>query len=482
MTLQAPDPIEPERLREVDADLDLLDELIERRPLVLWRAWHRDEPRTSQRRALEAVARFLVVLVFGGNRSGKTELLRAVVVALVLGSDHPDAAAFWRHNGLDPASFPRGPGRGWIIALRAADSLEYHRAQILALTPKWGPAHPRGNGESWFTWGMDGNADAKLEIMVPGYREPAVVVFKSDDPGPDTMQGSSVRVVLHDEESRKHAGATWEECGLRLVDQRGWHLMANTPTRGKTWLYHEHVKVRQPGEHLVWIHSPDNPFLPPAEIRKLERDPTVAAIRLRGEFVALDGRVWPQFARSSHVVPRFIIPEGSPRFRAIDFGTRHPFCCLWAALLRRRVDLPDGRHIPDGALVVYREHYQKEWTLAQHVARIRELEEPGEKITVTWVDPEDPQQMLQLAHTHGMEITRANKAREAGLGCVAEYLSPREDGLPGLFIVEGCVETIREVESYTYGPTGTSEIPKHQDDHACDDLRYLCMGVRAYMA
>jgi hypothetical protein len=306
-------------------------------------------------------------------------------------------------------------------------------------------------------------------------------VFKSDDPGPEGMQGSSCRVVLHDEESRKHGGATWEECGMRLVDQRGWHLMANTPTRGRTWLYNEHVKEPQAGEALIWIHSPDNPLLPPSEIAKLERDPTVAAIRLRGEFVALEGRVWPMFSRATHVVPAFPIPEGSPRFRSIDFGTRHPFACLWLALLKHAVTLPDGRRLPDGALVVYREHYRAEWTLAQHVAEIRRLE-GDEPIEATWADPEDPQQLLQLVHTHGMtDVYKALKAVQAGITCVAEWLAPGADGMPGLYVVDECGHTIREWESYCWGDRGTSERPVGQSDHTCDCGRYGCMGVRAWL-
>ena len=470
--------IPPEVLELLDLVVQLEDAAITR-PLTCWRAWDREEPRTSQRRAMQLIALYRVVFVFGGNRSGKTELLRAVLVALVIGSDHPDAREFWQAHGIDPDVFPRGPGIGWIVAIRAADSRTYHRQQVLSLIPKWGPRHKDAHdGSNWHAWGMMGQDEATLQIMCPGYQEPAQILFKSDDPGPDTMQGAEkVRAILHDEESRKHGSKTWEECGIRLIDLRGWHLMSNTPTKGRTWLWHEHVKVRPEGEALCWIHSPDNPYLPPSEIRKLERDPVVAAIRLRGEFVALEGRVWPQFARATHVVPPFEIPEDSQRLTACDFGTRHPFVWLWMVILSRRVLLPDGRTIPDGAHVVYREHYQREWTLAQHVERIRELED-GETIDVRWCDPEDPQLMLQLAHDHGFEVYKARKARVAGINAVSEQLSPQADGLPGLFIVDTCVNTIGEIENYCRGED-EREVPTGQIDHACDCLRYMEMGIRA---
>ncbi len=493
-------------------DLIALEDVAIKRPLTLWRAWDRADPRTSQRRALQLVALFRVLFVFGGNRSGKTELLRAVVVALVIGSDHPDAREFWEAHGVDPDVFPRGPGFGWIMAIRVADSLTYHRQQTLALIPKWGPQHPDAErGHNWHAWGMMGTGEAVIQIMCPGYDEPAEIRFKSDDPGPDTMQGAEkIRCILHDEESRKWGNLTWEECAVRLIDLRGWHLMSNTPTKGRTWLWHEHVNAAIPGEAKTWIHAPDNPYLPPSELKKLERDPATAAIRLRGEFVALEGRVWGAFSRAVHVVPAFEIPEGSGRWRAIDFGTRHPFCCSWFTQLSKSVLLPDGRTMPDGAIVVYREHYRAEWTLEQHVNKIHAMEgatftptpgtklegdpvasalagEPiqpgewvgGEPIDATWCDQEDPQQMLQLAHTHEIEnLVRAKKAIAAGLNCVREYLAPGFDGRPGWFVVDTCVDGIGEAENYCKGP-GDTEKPTGQVDHAMDTWRYGAMGITA---
>lgn len=112
-----------------------------------------------------------------------------------------------------------------------------------------------------------------------------------------------------------------------------------------------------------------------------------------------------------------------------------------------------GRVIPDGSVVVYREHYRAEWTLRQHVEAVEALnfahEEP--EPDGIWADPEDAQQMLALRRDHGWAAMKAKKAVSSGIDKVTEYLLPAEvDGLPRLYVVETCVNTIREVEGYRW--------------------------------
>ncbi len=277
--------------------------------------------------------------------------------------------------------------------------------------------------------------------------------------------------------------------------------MANTPNKGKTWLFHEHVVDPPDYEARVWIHSPDNPYLPPSEVKKLERDPTVAAIRLRGEFVATEGRVWPQFTRQLHVLPastRALIPAAAPRFRAIDFGVRDPHACLWGALLKSRLELPTGRILPERSLIVYRERYATGLTLAEHVEWYRQAEgwvkgEDGkwsrgpsaERIELTWADPEDAQQVLSLNRDHGITAVKATKAREAGHDAVGEWLTPDTTGDPKLLVLDDCHNTIREWSDYVWVDRTKDgapvEVASGRSDHTCDCVRYLVMGVRSYL-
>lgn len=456
--------------------------------------------RTTQRRLLQELQWSRNVVALGGQRSGKTEALRAAGVALGLGSDHPDAQAFWLSNGCDPDAFPRGPGNrlrggaGWFVARTSGDSIRYSRPQVLSLIPKWGPTHDKAErGESWRALNLDGRGEARIEVMCPGYDLPAEFFFKSEDQGPDAFDGDATRFVHHDEEGK--TPAIWDQVKSRLTDFDGWHLFSNAPVKGRTWVYNRFEREIEADTVVRRLWSKDNPYLPPKRAALLDANP----VRGRGEFVVTQGRIWPQFSREVHVIPRQTWPERWPRFRVIDFGLRDPHACLWAVLTRSSVYLPDGRHIPDGSLVVYREHYQAGWTLAQHVARYREVEgwervgdqwkrtPKTEVIEATWADPEDAQQILSLNRDHGISTMKAQKARDAGENAVAEWLTPDElTGCPRLFVTEDCPETIREWLDYVELETVDSEgVPTHKasgrSDHTCDCARYLVMGVRMYL-
>jgi hypothetical protein len=474
------------------ADVAALDEYARRRPLAVWRAWGDPERdleavahggRTTQRRALRALESSRTVIVFGGNRSGKTECLRAALVALACGSDHPDARAFWRANGCDPDAFPRGPGRVWSITRTSNDSIRYNRKQILALVPKWGPAHtadPRGN---WYAWNLEGRGESRIEWMVPGYDTPAEVWFKSEDQESDSFDGDAIRAAHHDEEGK--TPKVWDQVYYRLTDHDGWQLFSNAPIKGKTWVYERFERNNDPRGPvgLVRLSSIDNPYLPRRRALALDRDP----IRGHGLFASAKGRIWPMFSRVVHVLPVAIAPllQG-PRFRVIDFGTRHPHACLWAVVLRSAITLPGGRRIPDRSAIVYREHYQAGWTLAQHVARYRALE-GDERFEATWADPEDAQQILSLNRDHGISAMKGNKAREAGFNAVGEWLTPDDTGAPRLYVLDSCVETIREWEDYVEidDKVNAEGVPTHtpsgRSDHTCDCARYLVMGLINYM-
>lgn len=488
-------------LLQLQRDIATFDRERQVAPLRYWRAWHNPNG-TSQLRALQLFAVCKTLGVFGGNRSGKTELGRIVLVALVLGSDHPDVRVFWEAHNIDPDVFPRGPDDGMIVAVTSGDSIRYHRRQILGLLPKYGPRHPMAvrTTSNIRHWNLYGRGEAHVECMVPGYATPARIYFKMEDQGEDSFQGDAVRAIHHDEEGK--TGKVWSSCQYRLIDKDGWQFLTNTPIYGKTWTYDTFERKRDnPDIRLVRIHAEDNPFLPRSRVARYAKD----AVRGRGEYVEAAGRIWWPFREDIHVVKPFPIDPSAYRWRGIDLGTRHPFTCLWATRLKSSVRLPGNRVLRDGTIVVYRQHYRAEQTTPWHVARIRELEgwersadaddeDPqrphegwqrvasSEIIQASWCDSEDPQQIMQMNNLYGMEISRARKAVKTGIDLVLDYLTPDEAGEPRLVFFDTCVDAIREVSGYHWTKVRTADgsekmQPAQVDDHSCDALRYLLMGI-----
>jgi len=317
------------------------------------------------------------------------------------------------------------------------------------------------------------------------------------------MQGQKCRAVYHDEEGVDEE--VWDECATRLTDNDGWHLMTNTPVDGITWVDGRLVaKTAENAEHdcqVYEIHSVDNPHLSARGLAKLGRgNDAMRDAKLYGRATSRQGRVWPRYSRQVHAIPRMDLDPSWTRFRAIDFGTRNPFVCLWSCLTGSRVILDDGRIIPEGSLVFYREHYQAEQTLKWHAARIHEAEgwewdadrgehvlpEEGavEAIEMTWADPEDAAALMSLVRDYDVDAVPALKAVSDGIDKVSVRLQAAEGGTVSMFFFDDLPNTLREVPGYVWADGSRAadapNRPKKKNDHTCDCVRYTAMGESRY--
>lgn len=458
-------------LRELEA-LDRQEaELRSARPLAWATLWHRDLPRTSQRKAaaVALVPDRLVTLVSGGNRAGKTDLGAQWAIAMAMGRAHPDVQEWGRRNGLDLSTIPRDPGVVWSVALTFPDSRRYVRDKL----KKYAPV----NGCRFRNW----DAENEAELHLPGGGK---VVCKAWRQGRDGMQGDSIRGLWADEEPDD--SAAWNEALMRLADQRGRALLTFTPMRGLTWVYDRYVKETPHNVGYVTIHGQDNPHVPPEVLREILSGfgEGEQAARARGEWTQLEGLIYGTFRRDMHVIPSFPIPKEWRRYRSIDFGTRNPFCCLWGAL--------DG----DDRLHIYRIHHEAGQLLTYHAAVIHDLSgatatakairdrdrilppATGERFVHTIADPEDAGARRTLAAELGIETVAAQKAVTDGIRVVQERLRPQADGRPALFIHDCCGPLIQEISGYQWADKVAKEEPKKENDHAMDALRYLCMDVK----
>ncbi|MFH1602724.1 MAG: phage terminase large subunit [Pseudomonadota bacterium] len=216
---------------------------------------------------------------------------------------------------------------------------------------------------------------------------------------------------------------------------------------------------------LNWSVYDNLTNLPATYLDVLNALPEVKRARMRdGIWKDNEGAVYDEFDEDVHVIDRFTIPSGWRRYRAIDFGFRNPFACIWFATDE------------DGRLYIYDEHYRSGMIVSDHAEIIKEVS-MGERFkwTVADWDAED----RATLHRCGIKTVNAAKTnlRKPGIDAVKERLKVQGDGRPRLFVLRHCVNTISEFYDYAW-PTadsaarGKSEDPVDKYNHAMDALRY----------
>ncbi len=434
-----------------------LQRLMARYPLGFRQLWDRPSPRTSQKRAVQALTDKKVKcgLLVGGNRSGKSEAGAMIAAAVAMGSDDPGVRRWMRENEIPANAFNKQPGRVCCVSLTSNESIRVQRPKVKQFLPE---------GTHWKNQLGGGEAVAQLP-------NGGVILFKTVDQGARSFQADAWDMCWFDEDPEDEA--CFNEARMRLVDRRGFCYVTMTPLRGLTWIWDRFVRDPEPGTMCKWIHGEDNPYIPSDELDALLRSygPHERAARARGEFTVLEGRVYQDWRRSLHVVENIEVGEHWTRYASIDFGTRNPFCCLMAVV--------DPK---DDTLFILDEHYQAEWTLSRHAEAMRNMFADYGKPEQIVADPEDRGSRLSLASEHDMPTIKARKEIRAGINAVAERLATDVNGFPHIYVHSRCRNLIREIESYIWdirkGRANQKDVPCKVNDHAMDALRYLCRHLQ----
>jgi hypothetical protein len=232
---------------------------------------------------------------------------------------------------------------------------------------------------------------------------------------------------------------------------------------------------------------------------------------LEGDWNAVEGAFFDEFTATTHVLRAFQIPASWTRFRALDWGSAHPFCVLWVAVAGDdHVVKQNGRDIviPRGALVVYREWYGS-----------RNHDDVGLKLTADEVaegilkfEQSEPRAVDGrdgiaygvaggdiFANNGGPSIAErmgsapyyvmwgraddtriARSGRMGGWDLVRERLRG-EGGRPMLYIFANCEDLIRTLPALQHDDARPEDLDTDSEDHAADCLRYACAS-RPYVS
>ena len=434
-------------------------------PIGKFETWQTPDGKNPQGAYLRAAQIFRKVIFRSGNRVGKTTI--GVVNAIMLACGWQQ----WAIAGGMPV-----PNRGWVSTL----SWEFCAEVIWPIFLEYLPE----DQVAGIAYRRQGRKPIPDKVV---FRNGSTITFKSAEQKRGKYQGASLNWLWLDEE---HPADIVEEGRARLVDQAGHLFVTLTPVMRARWVSE---LEREQGVFVArasMLMAAEAGILPMQEVLDYARalPERQRRVRVHGEFVALEGLVYADFARVTHCAfPRgdrlvcgevewpWPLPKTWKRRAAIDFGFTNPTAIP--------VAVEDPFH---NRLIVETVLYapQIRATLwAQHINRL------VPKLHRSMVADHDAFARAEL-EGEGINTVAANKDVDSGLEAVERLLLPCGDGAPGLILVIdpshldpklGRIDAEKlawEMEGYHYperkdDKPDPKDAPVKKDDHACDALRYM---------
>ena len=205
------------------------------------------------------------------------------------------------------------------------------------------------------------------------------------------------------------------------------------------------------------------------------------------------GQIFTDWDEDIHVVQPFKIPSHWERWMCYDPGMRHEGCLSWVA------------RDEEGNAFYYREHLEPNRDAAWWALKCFEMERmndwggPDEKIFRRLAGPEVEQRsqatgksVMDILNEHGLYPELADKAPNARISKITEYLRPWEDWLnpftkespaQKLYVFSDCEKLLEYLPQYRWRPQrvnyseeDVTEAPRKKDDHNVDNLGHILLA------
>jgi phage terminase large subunit-like protein len=419
-----------------------------------------------------------VVLVRGGNRSGKSEAGAPIAVAWALGKDYFRDEPAW--EWVQHLPIPPPPNNIWVVGLdfpTVKNVLWYEKLSN-------GKDHPGflPSGSERETV-IKKISESDFQVY---FKNGSVITCKSADSGREKFQGASVDLVWIDEEPDIDI---YEECRQRTADCAGKILVTVTPLADissgvrEPWVYDLHEQYVKGSKEIISVSLSvlDNPFVPEDEKRRLKEywaGKPDELTRLYGDFVRRSGLVYDQWKAEKHLIAPITLHKDWKRVVCIDPAPTGPTAVLWAAF------------DTSGNMYVYREYYEKNLVVSEHAKSIL-VRNGFDKIDLWLIDPrggiqrnaETHKTIAQLYREAGIPVREAKLPEDFGVNAGREYINSTVTAAARHPFVKvfRTLDMFRwEIEHYVWdfyhnGPLkGTSkDKPRKRHDHLMNCFQYL---------
>lgn len=233
-----------------------------------------------------------------------------------------------------------------------------------------------------------------------------------------------------------------------------------------------------------------------------------------GDWDIVEGAFFDCWSHAKHVVAPFTVPTEWIRFRSGDWGSASPFSFGWWAVVQDDYRADDGRTLPRGSIVRYREWYGTKNPAedggkglkldANEVGRRLALLEAGEKLAYAVLDPRcfskdsgptapSIAEMMnneliakKLTAFHKADNLRVAQGSKDGTGPLNGWDQMRSrlvgrlnekgkpTGVPMIYCFSTCAASIRTIPVLQHDPAKPEDLDTQSEDHAADDWRYAC--------
>ena len=235
-----------------------------------------------------------------------------------------------------------------------------------------------------------------------------------------------------------------------------------------------------------------NEWLSPEYLATLEEmrktDPERYRVAGLGDWGLAAGQFFKSWRSDLHIVEPFEIPGTWMRFRSMDWGSTHPYACLWWA-----VDY-------DGNMYCYRELYGwggkpnvgTEETAKQVGERIIKLEKRDEDVMYGVLDsacwaktgvtgPTIAEELNDVLFEHKLvTFGKCSKGRVEGANAFKQRLIGRKgkDGKrkPAIYFFSSCIHSIRTIPMLGYDKHNPETYDTTAEDHIMDAVAYACLS------
>lgn len=423
----------PSQIRTIDL---LTEKRRRRREERMWEFEPTAPPDNDQTAFMASTAK--IRAVFGGNRSGKTEVGVADCLQFCQGVHAV------RSLVRQPPVYVRYLAPSWEDGIKAVIIKKFQQ-----LVPR-----------EWLIGGEWAKAWSE-KARTLSFANGSLIRFFTYEQDVNKMGGDDIDAFYADEHMPEKM---FIETMMRTVDRDGYGVMTLTPESGITWEFDKIVEAADDGDTNVayWTFTTyGNPYLSKegiAQVESMITDDRLRDAKLLGKFVSLSGLVYPQWDRKIHILPELdIVPDNWFLQFIIDPHHRKPSFMIWMAWN------PDGQiaHVIKEAEFAPSEGGVK--TLANFI-RNQCSEVIGPKVQ-QWIGDEamggdglniyGDRSVLEQLRRLGLPVMGTNqegsKAFAAGVNRVRELLTlDPESGHPRLYVHAGCVKTIKQIERYQY--------------------------------